>query len=184
MKPRIIYIHGNQASHWSFGWAPWLKRELEQKGIETFFETFPDSIIAREEYWLPFLEQHIKAGENDILIGWSTGAVAAMRYAEAHAVQGSVLIGAYHTDLGDELEKESGCFSADWDWNAIRQNQKWIVQFASKDDPLIPIAEAQFVHRALNTEYVEFNDKKHFGWPVPMETFPELLEVLLAKEQA
>ena len=108
MKPRIVYVHGNQATHWSFAWAPWLKSELEKKGYPTFFETMPDSIIARSEYWLPFLEEYVKVGENDILVGWSSGAVAAMRYAEQHKIKGSVLIGACYTDLGDELEKQSG----------------------------------------------------------------------------
>lgn len=52
----------------------------------------PDSVIARSNYWLPFLEEHVKAGENDVLIDWSSGAVAAMRYAETHTIKGSILI--------------------------------------------------------------------------------------------
>ncbi len=112
MKPRVIFIHGNQSTHWAFAWAPWLKRELEARGYETFFETFPDSVIARAKYWLPFLEEHVRAGENDVLVGWSSGAVAAMRYAETHRVLGSVLVAPSHTDLGDALEKESGYFDA------------------------------------------------------------------------
>ena len=175
MKPRIVYMHGNQATHWSFAWAPWLKQELEKRGFATFFETMPDSIIARSEYWLPFLEEHIGAGENDILIGWSSGAIAAMRYAEHHRVQGSVLVGAYHTDLGNELEKQSGYFSSSWNWQAIKDNQQWIAQFASINDPVVPIAEGRFVHEKLGTDYYEFDDKFHFGWPEPMATFPELL---------
>ncbi len=78
MKLRVIFIHGNQSTHWSFSFTPWLKRELEKLGFETFFETFSDSIIARSEYWLPFLKDHVKADENDIIVGWSSGAVAAM----------------------------------------------------------------------------------------------------------
>ncbi|MGE5540768.1 MAG: alpha/beta hydrolase [Bacillota bacterium] len=179
MKPRIVYLHGNQATHWSFAWAAWLKRELESRGFETFFETLPDSIIGRSEYWLPFLEEHVGVGENDILVGWSTGAIAAMRYVEKHKIKGSVLIGTYHTDLGDEFEKQSGYFNEVWNWDAIKTNQEWIAQFASLNDPVIPIEEGRFVHEKLATEYHEFDDKFHFGWPEPMETFPELLDVLI-----
>jgi len=82
MKPRIVYIHGNGASHWSFAWAQWLKTELEKMGYPTFFETMPDSVIARKQFWFPFLENHIKVGEGDVLVGWSSGAIAAMRYKE------------------------------------------------------------------------------------------------------
>jgi predicted alpha/beta hydrolase family esterase len=179
MKPRIVYVHGNQATHWSFAWAPWLKQELEKEGYPTFFETMPDSVIARAEYWLPFLQDHVGVGENDVLVGWSSGAVATMRYAETHKIKGSVLIGAYHTDLGDELERQSGYFDTPWNWDAINANQEWIAQFASTNDPVIPIEESRFVHEKLGTEYHESSDKFHFGWPVPMEKFPELLEVLL-----
>ncbi len=105
MKPRIVYIHGNQTVHWSSSWSAWLQRELENAGYETFFETMPDSIMARSEYWLPFIKDHIKVGENDVIIGWSTGAVAAMRFAESNKLRGSVLISPCYTDLGDELEK-------------------------------------------------------------------------------
>ena len=90
MKPRIVYIHGNGASHWSFAWAKWLKAELEKAGYETFFETMPDSVIARKEHWLPFIEHHVKAGENDVIVGWSSGALAAMRDAEVHKKSGGV----------------------------------------------------------------------------------------------
>lgn len=79
MKPRIIFIHGNDTEHWSFGWAAWFKAELKKLNFETFFETMPDSIIARAEYWLPFLKDHVKAGANDVLVGWSSGAVAAIK---------------------------------------------------------------------------------------------------------
>ena len=41
MKPRIVYIHGNQTSHWSSSWLKWLKPRLEERGFVTFFETFP-----------------------------------------------------------------------------------------------------------------------------------------------
>lgn len=59
MRPRFIFVYGNQSTHWSFAWAPWLKAELEALGFETFFETMPDSVIARSEYWLPFLKEHV-----------------------------------------------------------------------------------------------------------------------------
>ncbi|HSW80968.1 MAG TPA: alpha/beta fold hydrolase, partial [Candidatus Saccharimonas sp.] len=97
MKPRIIFVHGNQAMSWAFGWTPWFKAELDKLGFETFFETMPDSIIARAEYWLPFLADYVEVGENDVIVGWSSGALAAMRYAETHKIKGSVLISPAHT---------------------------------------------------------------------------------------
>jgi len=68
-----------------------------------------------------------------------------MRFAETNKILGSILVGACYTDLGDEGEKASGYYSRPWEWDAIKGNQRWIVQFASIDDPYIPIKEARYI---------------------------------------
>lgn len=45
-----------------------------------------------------------------ILIGHSSGAVAILRYLETHRIEGAVIIGVCHTDLGDEKKKISGYY--------------------------------------------------------------------------
>ena len=50
--------------------------------------------------WLPFLENDIGVGADTVLLGHSSGAEAAMRFAEDHAVAGLVLVAACHSDLG------------------------------------------------------------------------------------
>ncbi len=175
MRTRIIFLHGNQTSHWSFGWAPWLKENLEKSGFETFFETFPDSIIARSEYWLPFLKHHIKAGPNDILVGWSSGAVAAMRFAENNKIKSSVLISPSYTDLDDTLEKQSGYFDTPWQWEKIQQNQKKIALFYGDDDPYIPQTDFEFIASKLNPEIYKIHKGEHFIKP---KTFPQLLDYI------
>ncbi len=169
---RFIYLHGNSTTHWSFGWAPWLKRELEALGHETFFETLPDSVIARSRYWLPFLSDHVGAGENDVLIGWSSGATAAMRYAESHQLRGSILIAPSHTDLGDDLEKQSGYFDEPWRWPEIRAHQREIALVWGDDDPYIPQEEFAFIARQLQPVTFEIPGGGHF---TEQETFPEVL---------
>lgn len=175
MKPRIVYIHGNSSTHWSFGWARWLKAELEKLGYETVFETMPDSIIARSEYWLPFLKDHIKAGANDVLVGWSSGAVAAMRYAEANKLRGSVLISPCYTDLGDELEKQSGYYDAPWRWEKIRSNQDKIALFWGDGDPYISQSEFAFIAGQLHANEYKIPSGKHF---IERHEFPELLQYI------
>jgi uncharacterized protein len=49
---------------------------------------------------------NIKADENTILIGHSSGAEAAMRYLETYKLLGCVLVGACHTDVsGAEIRE-------------------------------------------------------------------------------
>jgi uncharacterized protein len=176
MQPRIVFIHGNQSTHWSFAWAPWLKQELENNGFSTFFETFPDSIIARTKYWLPFLKEHVGAGKNDVIVGWSSGAVAAMRYAEDNQILGSVLIAPNATDLNDPLEKESGYFDKPWNWRSIKENQLHIALVHSDNDPFIPQEQFEVIARELEPEVIKLPGAKHF---IEQNSFPEVLDYLI-----
>ncbi|KND47099.1 MAG: hypothetical protein AB199_01565 [Parcubacteria bacterium C7867-004] len=180
---KVIIIHGNGGSTGNDQWIPWLADELRGHGFEVQHPTFPDNVEAKGSVWLPYIDE-LGADEDTIIVGWSSGAVAAMRYAETHKLRASVLIGACHTDLGEESERVSGYYDAPWDWDAIRANQVWIAQFASIDDPLIPIEEARFIQEKLGTEYYESSDKQHFGYPDSMDTFPEVLDVILSHEGA
>ncbi len=178
MKPRIIFIHGNQTMHWNFAWTPWLKTELEKLGFTTVFETMPDSIIARAKYWLPFLKDYVKAGENDVLVGWSSGATASMRYAESNKIKGSVLIAPSHTDLGDELEKQSGYFDTPWNWENIKANQESIALFYSETDPYIPLTEFKSIASQIQPEEFNLQGRGHF---IEQQTFSELLDYIVKK---
>lgn len=178
---KVIFIPGNGGGGPDDNWFPYLKKEIENLGVAVVASEFPDNILARESYWIPFLKNNLKADEQSILVGHSSGAIAAMRLAETNQLLGSVLVGAYYTDLGLSTEKESEYFNRPWDWKSITQNQQWIIQFASINDPWIPIEEARFVHDKLNTEYYEFLDQGHFGGDYKKLVFPELLEVLKSK---
>jgi len=178
-NPKVILIHGNGTVRWSYNWMPWIKKELEDLGLEVIGETFPDSILAREEYWIPFLKENLAADENTILIGHSSGAVCAMRFAEKNKIFGSILVSPSYTDLGDESEKQSGYFDSPWLWDKIKENQNWIIQFDSTDDPYIPLEEFKHVHQMLDTQLIEFTDRGHFF--EDQVTFPEIINVIKEK---
>src|SRR5688572_33376465 len=119
-KPRIVYLHGDGVLYWSWGWVTRLEEELRQAGFPRFFELFPDSIEARAQYWLPFLEEHVRVTQSDVLLGWSCGAVAAMRFASTHPVRGLVRVTPYYTDLGLESVRRSGWVAEPWAWSRLR----------------------------------------------------------------
>jgi serine hydrolase len=169
--PKAILIHGNGGCTAGDIWLPWVERELSAAGLDVINRTFPDNVKARARYWLPFLEE-LGADDQTILIGHSSGAVAAMRYAETHRLLGSVLVGVCHTDLGDAFEAASGYYDAPWQWDRIRSNQRWIGIYQSSDDPLIPVAEARFVAAQLKCSYFEHSDRGHF---IDSREFPELV---------
>lgn len=174
-KLKIIFLHGNGGGTVKDDWFPYLRKEFTKRGLTVTSRDFPDADLAREIYWLPFLKNELKADKYSILIGHSSGAVATMRYAETNQIHGSILVSACYTDLGDEKEKISGYYNRPWNWETIRNNQKWVIQYHSTDDPYIPPSEARYIHKKLNTEYYEYNDQKHF---FPKDTFPEMVEAV------
>ncbi len=178
---RVVFIPGNGGGSTREGWFPYVEDKLKKLGVGVVVAEFPDPQLARASFWLPFLEKELKVDKETVLIGYSSGAQAAMRYAEDHQIYGSVLVAPCHTDLGITEEKLSGYYDTPWKWNDIRENQNFIIQFSSTDDPFIPIEEARYVHEKLGTIYHEFADQQHFGYPLPKLEFPEIVDVLKEK---
>lgn len=174
---RAIILPGNGNCDIASQWYLHVKKELENIGIEVVAENMPDADLARKEYWLPWIEEKSQDADKVILIGHSSGAVAILRYLENHEVEGAVLVGACYTDLGDKKEKASHYFDDPWQWDKIKQNAKWIVQFASTDDPYIPIEEARFIKDKINSKYHEYTNQGHFSTDTSNKVeFPELIE--------
>lgn len=184
MNPKIIIIPGNGNTHVKTdNWFSWLTKELEKREFTVICQDMPDPDLARKDIWLPHIKNELKADKNSIIIGHSSGAVAAMRYLETNKLLGAVLVGACHTDLGYESEKASGYYDDPWQWNKIRTNAGWIVQFASQDDPYISIQESRYIHQQLDCEYHEYTDQGHFsdGDEQKYNTFPQLIEIVQRK---
>ena len=55
-------------------------------------------------------------------------------FLETHKVRGAIIVSAYHSDLGDRQERESGYFGRPWLWDAIAANAGFLVQYHSVDD--------------------------------------------------
>jgi uncharacterized protein len=177
---RVVYIHGNGTTHWSQSWARWLEAEVRKAGYKTFFETMPDSILARAEYWLPFLEKHVRVGRDDIVVGWSSGAVAAMRYAEKLHVGPMILVSPCVSDLGDEMERQSGYFNDPWLWSEIRRNSGPITLITGDDDPFIPQSEFDEAAVGLAAQRVQIEGGGHF---MDRVEFPEVLDAIRRCEE-
>lgn len=175
---KIVFLPGNGNSNTYDNWFSYIKKELEIlaiNNIEIIAAEFPDTDLARKSYWFSFLKNDLKVDSQIILVGHSSEAVAAMRFAQEYPILGSFLIGAYYTDLNIEKEKLSGYFSYSWNWRKIRDNQRYISLFASQDDPWIPIEQARYIHKKLACEYHEFKNRGHFGGDYVKKEFPELL---------
>ncbi|MFZ1258787.1 MAG: alpha/beta hydrolase [Candidatus Saccharimonas sp.] len=179
---RFVIIHGNGGGTADDHWQPWLKHELERLGHEVIVPTMPDNTEAKAAVWLPYMKRELAIDEQTIVIGHSSGAVAAMRYAEQNKIKGSILIGACYTDLGEESEKVSGYYDDEWNWRAIKNNQDFVVVIASSDDPWIAIDEPRHIYQSIGAEYHEYVDKGHFTEEhIGGKEFPELFNIIMSR---
>ena len=156
-------------------WIPYVKKGMEELGLEVIAEDMPDFFKARSNIWLPHIEEKLAGDEEAIVVGYSSGAAAILRYLEEHKLKGVVLVGAHYTHGKNEREKASGYFDNEWQWEKIRNNAGWIAQFASSDDPYIPVEEFRFIRDSLGTDYHEFTDRGHFN---NITEFPELVDLI------
>lgn len=170
-KVRIIVAPGNGGCGKRIkecNWYAWFHDEMLKRGHDSICCNWPDPYICHQSKWIPFCVKELKCDENTIVVGHSTGALMAMRLAETQKVGGLILVSAAHTDLGDEGERASGYFDTPWDWESQKRNAGFIHQFHSKDDHLIPVAEARFVAKQLkgpNHVYDELDGYSHFFRP-------------------
>ncbi|NP_001167472.1 retinoblastoma binding protein 9 L homeolog isoform X1 [Xenopus laevis] len=161
---KAVIIPGNGGGNVeSCLWYGWTKKRLEKiPNFRCLLKNMPDPFTARESIWLPFMESELGCDDKTIIIGHSSGAAAAMRFAETHKVYAIILVSAYTSDLGDENEKESGYFSRPWQWEKIKNNCGHIIQFGSTDDPFLPWHEQQVVADCLSANLYKYTDRGHF----------------------
>ena len=83
------------------------------------------------------------------------------------------------SDLGNANERASGYYNRPWRWDDINAHCGVIEQFASTDDPFIPISEMHAIRDGLALapeRYHEHNDRGHWM----CGTFPELRDRVVA----
>ena len=127
-----------------------------------------------------------------ILVGHSSGAQAALRYAELYTTRGIVLVSATYSDLGDAGERASGYYpqghgeneTNPYKFHDMKKNCKKWIQLHSDDDPFIPLYEAEKIRDGLKEvgtvggysfEYKMLPGRSHF-----FEFAPEILDAVLA----
>lgn len=178
----VVLIHGNWGATSKDIWFPYVKKEIETMGVEVISHDFPDAVRARQRYWMPYLIDTICPDENSIIVGHSSGGLAALRFAEEYRLLGTALVATQLNDCGIEHERLSGFFETPFRWNTIKNNQEWILQFHSKDDPWISLNVAREINENLDSEYFELDGYGHFGKEgLARDGFPMLVQEIRKK---
>lgn len=191
MARNVVIVPGNGSGCAAANFYPWLAAELRALGHTVSLQEMPDPDVAREAVWLPFIRGTLGAGAGTVLVGHSSGACAAVRLAETDALFAVVAVSLTPDDLGSANERASGYYSRPWEWAKVRANVAHVVQFASDDDPFIPLA---LMHQARDGfaaagaappaaaagtfEYVELRNKSHFFSRKQPEILAKVVELL------
>merc|ERR1712150_191064 len=173
---KVVIVPGNGGGDiFHANWYGWLYKKLNKlDGVSCQLQNMPDPIEAKESIWIPFMRDTLGVDEQTIIVGHSSGACAAVRYAEQYKVAGIILVSAYHSHLGDKLEEASGYFSRPWNWDKAKSNSSFICQFGSTDDPFLPWEEQSAVAENLEANLQKYTDKGHFM----SSSFPDLLKIV------
>ncbi|MCX6744660.1 MAG: alpha/beta hydrolase, partial [Candidatus Parcubacteria bacterium] len=104
--PRVFIVHG-WGGNPSEAWFPWLKKQLEAKGIEVFVPQMPDTEHPVIDRWVSFLAYQIGWPDSKVyLVGHSIGVQTILRYLQTldRPIGGVVSVAGFYRLIPHSLE--------------------------------------------------------------------------------
>ena len=185
MNKRAFLIHGWEGRPEN-EWRPWLKNELEKRGLQVFVPAMPDTANPMMDKWVPHLTQTVGTpDENTYFVGHSVGCITILRYLETlnkdEKIGGVVLVAGFGHDLEyDGYKGElSSFFKTPVDWEEIKKHCNKFIAIHSDDDPFIPIKHNSIYREKLDAESIIVHNMKHFSGDDGINELPIALESVL-----
>ena len=173
---RAYIVHGAYG-HPEENWFPWLKKELENLGIQAIVPKFPTPENQSLQSWMDVMSQY-NISEEDILIGHSIAPALILRILEKQKVKAAFFVAGFIGSLDNpDFDKINKSFFVEpFDWENIRENCKRFVMFNSEDDPYLTEKSVQMLAEGLGITPIFIEDAGHFNAAAGYTEFPELLE--------
>ncbi|MEK7617740.1 MAG: alpha/beta fold hydrolase [Patescibacteria group bacterium] len=176
------FIFHGTGGHPEENWFPWLKKELEDKGLEVFVPQFPTPEGQSLEAWLKVLEPHLqKINTDTILIGHSLGGMFTLKLLEilSTPIKLAVLVG---TPIGigtiKNFEQDKNFAGFDFDWRKIKLNSKNFIVYHSDNDPYVCLENGQELAKNLDAKLTFIPKAGHFNAKAGYKKFEGLLKNL------
>lgn len=186
MKKAII-LHGTGGTPES-NWFRWLKRELQNKGLEVWLPALPDTARPSLRKNVNFISTHapFQVDNDTIVIGHSSGATLALALVQElkDPIGALVTVSAFvpmpEVYNATAWEANARLFDIEFDWPRIRNGAKVRLMFHSDDDPYIPVSVAEHIAQKTEAELVVIPSQGHFNLEEGPEysSFPLLLSQL------
>lgn len=179
---KVIIIHGWGGDPQG-NWFPWIKKELESKGIKVEIPAMPNTDAPDIEHWVGQLAKSVNPNDENYLIGHSMGVQAVLRYVEKLPenvkVGGILLVSGFITSLSDVImaNPEDAVIAKPWletpiDLEKVRAKVPKIISMVSDNDPYIP--EDNWKKFEMLGDLIILHDRGHIQGEEP-----ELLKIIL-----
>ncbi len=180
-----IILHGTMGSPRG-NWFAWLKKELEEQGLQVWLPELPHAEQPSLRQWVDFVHaaRPFAISEETLIIGHSSGAILALILAQENPgpIGAIVAVSVFH-DNSLKWDANNRLFDLAFDWPAIRQKAIKLVFVHSDNDPYVPLGQAQFVANSCQAELIVIPSEGHFNLEqsASYKTFPKLLQIIRTK---
>jgi len=160
-------------------WIPWLKRELEKKGIKTYTPLMPVPWEPKYKEWKKEFEK-LSVNENSILVGHSAGGGFLVRWlGETDKKIKKLILVAPGIIHSEEWKKFNDLLKFNINKEIINFIRE-IVIFVSDDESEGIKESVKIYSKELNVKPIELHGKGHFlEKNMGTKKFPELLNKIL-----
>jgi predicted alpha/beta hydrolase family esterase len=164
----------------SGNWMGWVKKQLEENGYDVACPVIADAHEVPYEQWKIELDKE-NIGDNTVLVGWSAGGYALLRYLGESGKQVKKVIlvapGSRSTATDeDPLPTKNEFYSFEILPSLKEQISDGVTIVVSNDSPEI-LESVEMYKEVLNTKVVELEGLGHFSFLIPQ--LPKLLEEIL-----
>jgi uncharacterized protein len=183
MIKRVYLIHAWDESPTSC-WYPWLKQELEAKGIDVVVPAMPNPAAPNMEAWVSKLQELVpEPDKQTYLVGHSIGCQTILRYlaklTNDQRIGGAVFVApwTYLTGLGEASQQ----IAKPWietpiDWAAAKAHCPQFTALFSDNDGWVPLSEEKVFREKLGAKTQIVNQAGHLDGTT---TLPEVLRLLV-----
>lgn len=184
MNNNYVLIHGSFGSPF-VNWFPWLRKEIENKGLEVYTPDFPTGVgFQNYENWSELLKTYVNAGiitENTIIYGHSIAPVFICKFLIENKIriQKLIFVCGFNNYLGINEEYDAVNKSMFLDnLTDIKDYCKEIICFYSKNDPYVKYEiEKDFADTIANKQVI-IEDGGHLNSESGYTEFDELLKFI------
>lgn len=174
-------FHGTAGSP-KGNWFPWLKRELEARGISTTVPRFPTPEGESLEAWFDVLDsEEQKITPKSLLIGHSKGGMFLLKVLErlTEPVEQAIFVSAPIGVKPIKYYEEDRLFSNfDFNWDKIVGKARRFVVYHSNNDPYVSLANGEELAKKLGVELTFIPNAGHINAESGYTEFQDILGVV------